>query len=153
MSALRVVEGDARDVAAIMPIMDSAFDPAFGEAWTAAQCISLLAAPGTALHIALIGEEVAGFALCRWVLEEQELLMIGVAPRFQRIGVASNLLAHIIEHARSLNQTRIFLEVRSNNSALNFYSKLGFEYCGTRKYYYRGANGDRYDATTMTLNL
>jgi ribosomal-protein-alanine N-acetyltransferase len=47
-----VVQGSGSDVAGIMPVMDSAFDPAFGEAWTAAQCLSTLAMPDSVLFCA-----------------------------------------------------------------------------------------------------
>jgi hypothetical protein len=43
MTDISISSGDANDIAAIMPIMNSAFDPKYGEAWTAAQCLSLLA--------------------------------------------------------------------------------------------------------------
>lgn len=153
MSAVRIVEGDARAIARIMPVMESAFDPAYGEAWTAMQCLSLLAVPGSGLLMAVTGDQVVGFALSRWILDEEELLMIGVSPRFQRKGIAAALLRHIIDRAKKSLRNRIFLEVRTNNPALYFYHRFGFEHCGTRKAYYRGANGDRFDATTMALHL
>lgn len=153
MNAVQIVEGDARDIARIMPIMDSAFDPAFGEAWTAAQCLSLLAVPGSGLLMAVAEGQMVGFALSRWILDEEELLMIGVKPPFQRKGVAAALLRHVIARAEKSLRNRIFLEVRSNNPALHFYRRFGFEHCGTRKSYYRGTNGDRFDAATMALIL
>lgn len=153
MTDVRVIEGDARDIAAIMPIMESAFDPAFGEAWSAAQCLSLLAAPGTSLIVAKTNADIVGFALTRWVCDEEELLMIGVAPDSQRLGIASLILEHIIKRTKTSNRIRIFLEVRSNNPARQFYRRFGFEICGVRKGYYKGSNGDRFDAETMALNL
>lgn len=153
MSKPHIFVGDARDVASIMPVMERAFDPVYGEAWTAAQCLSLLAVPGTALFIAEQERKISGFALTRWIIDEEELLMIGVDPDYQRQGIAHNLLSHIVDKARNEKRSRIFLEVRSNNPALSFYQNFGFEYCGTRKSYYRGINGDRFDATTMALNL
>lgn len=153
MNDVQIHAGDARDIAAIMPIMDSAFAPEFGEAWTAAQCLSLLSLPQTSLLIAKSGVRNAGFALTRWVCDEEELLMIGVSPMHQRQGIASALLRQIIESARQSRRNRVFLEVRSNNSALQFYQRYGFENCGTRKAYYRGSKGERFDAVTMALNL
>ncbi|MBK6706675.1 MAG: ribosomal protein S18-alanine N-acetyltransferase [Sphingomonadales bacterium] len=150
---VQVAERDAREIAAIMPIMESAFHPEYGEAWTAAQCLSLLATPGTSLITAEMGGVVTGFALTRWVFDEEELLMIGVAPEFQRMGIAGNLAARIIARAKASNRKRIFLEVRSNNPARHFYLQLGFADCGVRKAYYRGSNGNRFDATTMALDL
>ena len=153
MSTCGIISGDARDIAAIMPIMNGAFDPEFGEAWTSAQCLSLLALPQSSLLIAEKDQKAAGFALTRWVCDEEELLMIGVSPEFQRSGIASALMKHIVERAQLAGRNRIFLEVRSNNSASHFYRSHGFKNCGIRKSYYRGISGDRYDATTMALNL
>jgi ribosomal-protein-alanine N-acetyltransferase len=81
---IRVVEGGAIDVASIMPIMSDAFDARFGEAWTAAQCLSTLVLPDCQLLLAKDGDVVCGFAITRWVFEHEELLMIGVARHYQR---------------------------------------------------------------------
>lgn len=153
MKDVTILEGDARDIAAIMPIMDSAFDPEFGEAWTSAQCLSLLAVPCTGVLIAEIDGRTAGFALSRWVADEEELLMIGVAPEFQRRGIASKLMICLIHRAKESARRQMFLEVRSNNSARDFYQRHGFEICGVRKGYYKGIHGERFDATTMRLNF
>ncbi|RDV07498.1 ribosomal-protein-alanine N-acetyltransferase [Sphingorhabdus pulchriflava] len=145
--------GDARDIAAIMPIMNAAFDPKYGEAWTASQCLSLLAMPGSQLLLAAIENQIVGFALTRWVLDEEELLMIGVDPGFQRQGVATQIVASIISIAKNSGRQNLFLEVRANNSAANFYTRLGFAAKATRRGYYRGVDGQRFDATTMALNF
>ncbi|MBK7161157.1 MAG: ribosomal protein S18-alanine N-acetyltransferase [Sphingomonadales bacterium] len=145
--------GDARDIAAIMPIMNAAFDPNYGEAWTASQCLSLLAMPGSQLLLAAIENQIVGFALTRWVLDEEELLMIGVDPGFQRQGVATQIVASIISIAKNSGRQNLFLEVRANNSAANFYTRLGFAAKATRRGYYRGVDGQRFDATTMALNF
>lgn len=145
--------GDARDIAAIMPIMNAAFDPKYGEAWTASQCLSLLSMPGSQLLLAAIENQIVGFALTRWVLDEEELLMIGVDPGFQRQGVATQIVASIIGIAKNSGRQNLFLEVRANNSAADFYTRLGFAAKATRRGYYRGADGERFDATTMSLNF
>lgn len=149
-----VTEGDARDIAAIMPIMETAFDPRYGEAWTAAQCLSLLALPGTCLLLARTDDRaVRGFALTRGAVDEEELLMIGVAPSHRRQGIARMLVKTAIDRARSAERRRLFLEVRSNNPARLFYENSGFRACGMRKGYYKGSDGLRFDATTMALTL
>jgi [ribosomal protein S18]-alanine N-acetyltransferase len=148
-----VTIGDARDIAAIMPIMNAAFDPKFGEAWTASQCLSLLSMHGSQLLLATIDNRIVGFALTRWVLDEEELLMIGVDPGFQRQGVASQIVASIVSIAKNSGRHNLFLEVRANNSAAEFYARFGFEAKAIRRGYYRGTNGERFDATTMSLNF
>ena len=47
----------------------AAFDPRFGEAWTRAQCIGILAMPGVWLTLARVGEAVVGFALSRAIMD------------------------------------------------------------------------------------
>lgn len=148
-----IVEGEARDIAAIMPIMSDAFDPAFGEAWTSSQCLSALAIPGSRLMLARSKSEVFGFALTRWVLDSEELLMIGVARSKQRMAIGSKLLNELVLLAREGGRTQMFLEVREGNPAHDFYRNYGFAPIGRRKEYYKGLNGDRLDAITMSLNL
>jgi [ribosomal protein S18]-alanine N-acetyltransferase len=148
-----IIQGDARDIASIMPIMESAFDPKYGEAWTASQCLSLLSMSGSQLVLAAIEEQIVGFALTRWVLDEEELLMIGVDPAFQRQGIASRIVDAVIGSAKNSGRQNLFLEVRANNAAAEFYDRLGFVPKGTRRGYYRGADGARFDATTMSLNF
>ena len=150
---INVVEGDARDISAIMPIMEDAFDPAFGEAWTAAQCLSTLAMPGCRLLLAKGGELVCGFAMTRWVLDTEELLMIGVAQSMQRQDAGSELLREVVRLANEEGRSQLFLEVRDGNAAYDFYARFGFQPIGRRKQYYKGINGDRPDAITMTLNI
>ncbi len=148
-----IVEGDAADIASIMPVMDDAFDPLFGESWTAAQCLSALAMPDCRLLIAKERDVVAGFTMTRWVLDMEELLMIGVAKAWQRQNIGSILLSEIVDHAREQGRIKLFLEVRDGNPAHDFYRASGFEPIGRRKQYYRGANGFRPDAITMAINL
>lgn len=150
---IEIVEGDATNIATIMPVMDDAFDPAFGESWTDAQCLSALAMPDCRLVIAKSGDLVAGFAMSRWVMDIEELLMIGVAKTSQRQNVGSLLLRFIVERAKSDARQKLFLEVRDGNDAYDFYRAFGFLAIGRRKQYYRGSNGVRPDAITMAMNL
>lgn len=150
---ISISEGDARHIASIMPIMADAFDPAFGEAWTASQCLSALAIPGSRLMIASSESEVCGFTLSRWVLDSEELLMIGVARSAQRKAVGSMLLSEVVRLAAEGERTQLFLEVRDGNPAHSFYANFGFRPIGRRKQYYKGLNGDRPDAITMTLDI
>jgi [ribosomal protein S18]-alanine N-acetyltransferase len=150
---IEIIEGDASNIASIMPIMQDAFDPAFGEAWTSAQCLSALAIPGCRLLIARQGEEICGFSMSRWVLDTEELLMIGVARHKQRQKIGAQLLARTIDLARNEGRSELFLEVRDGNQAHEFYSNIGFKPIGRRKNYYKGADGLRPDAITMSFVL
>jgi [ribosomal protein S18]-alanine N-acetyltransferase len=146
---IEILTADAHDIASIMPVMENAFDPAFGEAWTAAQCLATLSLPDTQLIIARTQDKVAGFAISRWVLDEEELMMIGVLPEFQKHGIGKQILQHMIDLAKSAYRRQIFLEVRANNPAIEFYKSQQFTQIGIRPNYYISTKGNRFDAITM----
>jgi [ribosomal protein S18]-alanine N-acetyltransferase len=144
-----IIEGQASDIAAIMPVMNAAFDPEFGEAWTAAQCLSMLYLPSNLFLIAQMDGVAKGFALSRWVLDEEELLMIAVSPENQRENIGKALLDHMISRAIIGGRKKVYLEVRDGNAAFYFYKSNGFEEVSRRKNYYRGINGLIFDAISM----
>ena len=150
---IRVFEGDASHIASIMPIMENAFDSAFGEAWTSAQCLSALAMPDCRLLIARDEHNVCGFSISRWVLDTEELLMIGVAKEYQRQKVGTVLLQQTIKMASDESRSHLFLECRDGNHAIDFYSNIGFKPIGRRKNYYKSPDGIRPDAITMSYTL
>jgi [ribosomal protein S18]-alanine N-acetyltransferase len=150
---IEVVLGSGLDIPQIMPVMDDAFDPHFGEAWTAAQCLATLAMPGSVLFVAKQEERAVGFALSRWVMDEEELLLIGVLHRARKQNVGAELIAKLKSNARDLGRSNIFLEVRDGNPAQLFYRKMGFQAVGTRPSYYKAKDGSRYDSITMAMNI
>ena len=150
---INIIQGNAHDVGAIMPVMNDAFDQSYGEAWTSAQCLSLLALPGSKLLIARHAGDVAGFAMTRWVLDEEELMMIGVAKANQRRDIGAQILNTVIEQAIAEGRKKLFLEVRKGNEAEYFYQSAGFEAVGIRKDYYKGAHDIFYSAITMVRML
>jgi len=82
-------------------------------------------------------DRLTGFSLARAVLEDMELLKIGVAPEFQRLGFGTRLMEETFAEANRRGCDRCFLEVRkSNQSAIQFYSAHGFRIAGARLNYY-----------------
>jgi ribosomal-protein-alanine N-acetyltransferase len=140
-------------LADVMSVMNRAFDPQFGEAWTAAQLLSTLVLPDCRLLLATDQDSVCGFAFGRWVLDHEELLMIGVMRQFQGQRIGKILLSEIVNRARVAGRTKLFLEVRDGNNAYDFYLNSGFLPIGRRKNYYKNADGINPDAITMELNL
>jgi len=148
----------------IMAVMEAAFDPAYGEAWNRRQVADALSLPNThALVVDSDGTPLsedkasarppAGFVLSRHVLDEEELLLIAVAPGCRRRGIGAILIDHLFNAARGRGITRIYLEMRRGNPALHLYRKLGFEPIGERPNYYRMANGERIDAITFGRSI
>ncbi len=149
-------------VAPIMEIMEAAFDPAYREAWNRRQVSDALVLPQT--HALVIGEDgelftddsthrPAGFVITRGAVDEEELLLIAVAPQFRRKGLGAALIERLFEQAHARGVRRIFLEMRRGNPAVHLYRKAGFEPIGHRPNYYRLANGDQVDAITFGLTI
>jgi ribosomal-protein-alanine N-acetyltransferase len=81
---------------------------------------------------------VVGHAVASIVADIAELQRIAVTPSHRRGGLASRLLAEVVERARSGGADRLLLEVREDNaSALAFYAARGFVEVDRRPRYYR----------------
>ena len=137
----------------VMTVMNAAFDPGYGEAWTEAQTLSMLALPGVWLSLAKIDGTPAGFALNRIIADEAELLLLAVSPLYRRTGVGMALIEHTREQMRQRNGTHLHLEVRYNNPAIQLYHKAGFVQVGRRPGYYRGIDGQILDALTLSWSI
>jgi ribosomal-protein-alanine N-acetyltransferase len=145
--------GDARDIAGVEAIMEAAFEPRFGEAWTRNQCLGVIAMPGVRLTLALVDDAPAGFAMVRSVAGEAELLLLAVAPAARRRGVGTSLLRGVIADAVAGAVSDLHLEVRAGNAAVRLYTEHGFRKVGERRGYYRGKLGQSFDAHTYRLPL
>lgn len=139
-----------------MAVMEAAFDPAYGEAWTRAQlegalmmgtCYWWLIAPDG--HPPQENAEAAGFALIRQVLDEAELLLFAISPQYRRRGLGDILLKRLLEEIEDNGVASIMLEMRSGNPAEFLYRNHSFLPIGRRPNYYRGADGTRLDAITF----
>ncbi|WP_284125942.1 ribosomal protein S18-alanine N-acetyltransferase [Parerythrobacter aestuarii] len=148
------------DLDRIMAVMESAFDPQWGEAWTRRQVETSLVLPTT--HYRLIaadgkapaeGQNAAGFAMTRAAPGEEELLLIAVLPSQRGKGLGGKLLDILSQDARSRGASKIFLEMRENNPAQSLYHKYEFNQIGRRKDYYTTSDGSRMDALTFVKTL
>jgi len=148
-----IIRGDSVSLVAIGEIMESAFDAAYGEAWTVSQCSAILGMPGSWLLLAEESHQPSGFALTRSGGGDAELLLIAVKKMQQNRGVGEALLRAVIADARARGIERLFLEVRSCNPAIRVYKRAGFSKIGERRDYYRGKNGLLYDAHSYRLVL
>lgn len=151
--AVRLATAGVGDVAAVMRVMEAAFDPAYGEAWSAAQLLSLFALPSSRVCVAWAGyadgEVPCGFAAARVAAGESELLLLGVDPAWRGQGIGARLLADWRDWAEGRGAEDYFLEMRADNDAVHLYRRSGFAECGRRPSYYRGADGVVRDAITM----
>ncbi len=149
---------DALD--AIMRIMQRAFDPQWGEAWTRRQVTSAMQLANT--HATLLAPDgsapadpadAAGFAIVRAAPGEEEILLIAVDPPMRRKGLGGALIAALAANARQRGAERLFLEMRENNPARTLYEAQGFTPIGRRKNYYSLGDGARMDAITFGFDI
>ncbi|OYY67871.1 GNAT family N-acetyltransferase [Sphingomonas sp. 28-63-12] len=145
--------GTPADLVTVDSIMQRAFDPRFGEAWTRSQCLGILAMPGVWLTLAELDGAPAGFALARAIAGEAELLLLATLPEVRRRGVGGALLRSVLNDAQDRYATKVYLEVRRGNEALALYRSTGFTKVGERPSYYRGPAGQLFDALTFERQL
>lgn len=143
----------ADDLDRIMAVMQAAFDPAYGEAWTRRQVEDALLTGMCHYGLAFSQNRCAGFFLSRTVLDEEELLLLGVAPEFRRQGIGGQLINRLCQEARQRGVSRMFLEMRRGNPAEYLYIRNGFIPSGIRPNYYKTLDGKRIDAITFSLKL
>ncbi len=140
------------DLDAVMAIMNAAFEPTYGEAWTRSQCAGILPMAGVSLRIAEhSGGNMVGFALVRAIADEAELLLIAVDPAAQHQGIGAALIDDFVAFAFAHGARRLHLEVRDGNNAFILYERAGFSLVGRRSDYYRGSDGHKRDALTLSL--
>lgn len=144
----------------LMRVMEAAFDPHWREAWTRRQVEdSLSLTSGFAILLDENGNppeqqgHAAGFVLARRVLDEVELLLIGVDPAHRGKGLARRLLEDFFAISSRFGARQVFLEMRANNPAESLYRSAGFAPIGRRKDYYRTLDGTPIDALTFAKPL
>jgi ribosomal-protein-alanine N-acetyltransferase len=146
---IRLATARVGDLAAVMRVMDAAFEPAYGEAWSGAQLLTLFALPSARVCVAWDGEQACAFSAARVAGPESELLLLAVDPQYRRRGIGRLLIDDWRAWAAEQGAEDYFLEMRADNDAVHLYERAGFTECGRRPAYYRGNDGQLRDAVTM----
>jgi ribosomal-protein-alanine N-acetyltransferase len=103
--------------------------------------------------VAQLDHIVMGYAIMSSGAGEAHVLNLCVAQDYRCRGIGTQLLGHLLEFARSLGVSDVFLEVRpSNTSAIRLYQSQGFSQIGMRRGYYQAADG-REDAVVLRRTL
>lgn len=135
----------------------------FDDPWSRSDLAHLLALPGGFGVLARLfegnlsgidGMRGVGFALCRVIRDECELLSIGVGPSYRRRSIGAVLLRDSMERCHKLGAKAMFLEVATDNRSAQFlYQSFGFVEVGKREGYYLRPDGSRMSAFTMRCDL
>lgn len=109
-------------------------------AWSESSWREILCSSAAGRRLALVAESedaLCGLAIFSVLAPEAELELIAVAESLRRQGLARRLFAAAVERLRETEVTAVLLEVRaSNEAALGFYAREGFQPEGRRKGYY-----------------
>lgn len=109
----------------------------FPDPWSPGDFAECLAA-GMSILVAEQDAELIGYVVGRSVLDEAEILNVGVAPSARRHGVARALVRALLGGFAGAGVHSVFLEVReSNHPARALYASFGFRVVGRRPRYYR----------------
>ena len=97
------------------------------------------------------GSQLAGYIVARETAGELHINNVAVRATYRRRGLGSTLIKQVLQKARELGATVVFLEVRSSNvAAQEMYSRCGFKAIARRQNYY---SEPREDAIIMTQLL
>jgi ribosomal-protein-alanine N-acetyltransferase len=114
-------------------------EASFSHPWTREMYLSELQNRGVSFCFFAREESgrVVGFCSFWRVLDELHINNLAVLPDVRREGIASALLARVLQEGASLGARRATLEVRrSNEPARLLYERFGFSIAGVRRAYY-----------------
>lgn len=131
-----------------VPLLATLQNSSFPEdPWPESAFAPLLIAP-TGFGFLAVATAPVGFALARIIVDEAEIISLGVIPAARRQGWARRILLRLIDECRLRSARSLFLEVAARNEpAQALYRANGFLETGKRRRYY--SNGD--DALLMQL--
>lgn len=120
----------------------------FDDFWTYSIFEKELKNPNSQYFVALINNEIVGFAGIWNVLDEMHITNIVTKISKRHMGIASKLLEEIIKIVKTSKANLLTLEVNEKNTnAIKLYEKFNFKKIGLRKNYY----GQNKNALIMTL--
>ena len=112
----------------------------FTTPWSLSLFRSELKHEGSYLFVARpddLPDTIAGYVGYRVVVDEMHIVIVAVAPARRRQGIATQMIAQVMAHARTQGCGRATLEVRASNlEAQKLYFRHGFAPVGTRPGYY-----------------
>lgn len=136
---------------ALLAINEAAFPAAWGERWSDKDLLGALGLPGVTALLAGDGHNALfGFLLARKVVDEAEVLLVGVLPEKRGFGIGGQLIETFLQNYCDKPLEKVFLEVRETNTAARaLYEKVGFSEIGRRESYYRTKSGECAAAITL----
>lgn len=131
-----------------LPAVISIERRSFPTPWSLAMFVLELSKPSGICLAATDGDQLLGYLVCSRYDRVWHLMNVAVTPERRRTGIATRLIAQLLEESR--RELPFTLEVRvSNREAIAMYEGIGFRSAGVRPRYYLD-NGE--DALIMWLD-
>jgi len=109
----------------------------FSDAWTARSVQETFEQAQAFITVAEVRGRFAGYCIIYYVMDEAEIARVAISEDVRRQGVGKGLLDYACECCRKKKIGRLLLDVReSNEGAITFYEKYGFQTDGIRKNFY-----------------
>lgn len=109
----------------------------FTDAWTEKSVQETFEQAQAFVTVAEDDGRFAGYCIIYYVMDEAEIARIAVSESARRQGIGKGLLDYTCECCREKKIERLLLDVReSNEGAIAFYEKYGFQTDGIRKDFY-----------------
>lgn len=144
-----IVRGGEADAARIAALHATLFDTP----WSVDTFSLMLSRENVIGLMARDGQSLSGFAFIQVILDEAELMSIGVAQTARRRGIGGTLLQACLAQAALAGARALHLEVATTNVAAGaLYRRHGFQPVGLRKGYYATPVG-RVDALLMRVGI
>lgn len=128
-----------RDALHIAEMSREYIEAGLGWTWRRERIMEAIRDSDTAVIKANVFSTFAGFAIMRFGWHEAHLDLIGVKPRFRRLGVGRAMLSWLEESVLTAGIPIVRLELReSNHNAMRFYEGRGFKQIRRIRGYYSG---------------
>lgn len=132
-------EMEIEDLDQVMPIEEAVFSVP----WSPVGFFSFLLREDALFLVAEEKGEILGYCGVLMVLDQGDIVNVGVKPGHYRQGIGKALLSALIREAGARGVTSLYLEVRAGNqAAIRLYEGLGFRREGVRKGYYEEPKED-----------
>ena len=136
------------DIARVMQIENAAYQFPWSDG-IFRDCLRV----GYVCCVAELDDIIVGYGVMSTGAGEAHVLNLCIDEPWRNRGLGAQVLAHLLEFARSLGVVEAFLEVRpSNTSAIRLYQSAGFSHIGVRRGYYQAVGG-REDAVVLKRTL
>ena len=137
---LSIVQMQRRDIREIMPIENAVYPKPWTEKVFQDE-IEMMHRNHRLYLVARVGRELVGYCGLLFSGDDAHITNVAVSPRWQRCGVATEMLIDGAWEARERRFQALTLEVRhTNTAAQELYRRFGFVPAGIRKKYYENTD-------------